>query len=79
MKLRPQDQAGKACQWFDMCEDPRDDADTECKAPAMHKVKVIGGVTSAFVFLCEDHKTHVNEQMAARRVQQAAQRSSATG
>lgn len=70
MRLRSADQAGKTCQWFDMQEDPRDDERTLCGAPAMHRVKVIGGVTSALVFLCEDHKTHVNEQMAARRVEQ---------
>lgn len=74
MKLRPVDQAGKTCQWFDLQEDPRDDAQFECGAPAMHKVKVIGGVTSALVYLCEEHKTHVNEEFARRRIAEQQRR-----
>ncbi len=81
MRLKDEDRRGRQCQWFDLQEDPRDDETTLCGAPAMHRVKVIGGVTSALVYLCEDHKTHVNEQMAARRVaqQQAQQPRKATG
>lgn len=68
MRLKPEQAAGHTCQWFDAQPDPRDEAAFECGDPAEHKVKVHGAVTKAFVYLCEYHKTQVNEHFASLRV-----------
>lgn len=79
MRLKTHERHGKTCQWFDVLDDPKDDLDTLCEAPAMHRVKVIGGVTSALVYLCEDHKTFVNEEMARRRIERDLKQQQRTG
>lgn len=70
MRLVGAERQARTCQWFDPQPDPRQDR--ECGLPARHKVKVIGGVTRAFVLLCEDHKTWVNNEFAARRCTERA-------
>lgn len=67
MELHPTDHNKFKCQWFTPQEDPRDDKFFECGQPAHHKIKVHGGVTKAFVFLCDEHKTQVNNEFAKRR------------
>lgn len=67
MELHPDNQSKFKCQWFDPQEDPREDKFFKCGAPAKHEIKVHGGVTKAFVFLCDDHKAQVNDEFARRR------------
>lgn len=67
MELHPNDHTKFKCQWFDPQEDPRDDKFFKCGEPAKHEIKVHGGVTKAFVFLCDFHKAQVNDEFARRR------------
>ena len=70
MELHPDSQSKFKCQWFDAQEDPRDDKFFKCGEPAKHEIKVHGGVTKAFVFLCDYHKSVVNDEFARRRAAQ---------
>jgi hypothetical protein len=71
MELHPDDHNKFKCQWFDPQEDPREDKFYKCGAPAKHEIKVHGGVTKAFVFLCDEHKRVVNDEFAKRRQESA--------
>lgn len=68
MRLSEEERRGQVCQWFTPQEDPRDDQAAMCGQPAEHRAKVLGGVTKALVYLCEDHMTQVSAAFAARRV-----------
>lgn len=69
MELHPDNHDKFKCQWFDPQEDPREDKFFKCGQPAKHEIKVHGGVTKAFVFLCDEHKRVVNDEFAKRRLE----------